>query len=1530
MRKSECHVDAGPPGKDDGRSGGRDAERQTRGRSSGRREEESPPNHRSSTDRSAGAGSSRLRNAERSASGGSLRLRSAERSAGAGSSRLRSAERTPGPSSLRGSKEGAHGSGDANKGSEKRGISGRGGADYTSPGLQSAPSTDIVSFEQFLASRSDDLSFGRDQAQPSTLDAAPPSVAHTKDPSGRDQSPRLPSSPSPAQPEKKHPESSPAQEEKQSADRPADQKIPEASAVKTPDLLEPKALPGLPDSASLVPAWLGASMAASVPEAKPPTGTWLGASLAASVSVPEAKPLTDTNSDLKLAPTSEAKPSLPDGTSTDSNPNPKPQIVSYSISKPSLAPDKPSQTKPSLAPDTPSQAKPSPASDTKPDLPAAAAKPYVQGATTTASTSKSQPGSLSTPKPAASYAPEAKLDLLGGPKSTPLSQKDSNPEGIEVAVRLETSRGARALGPLSPPPTSPSTPLLPAALHQPSLFQLLATTGPSRPTSFQPLAATSPSCRQNPDKGPASASTHAPSPASANISSLKSPMDAFRMKQVSEQLTLLRPSQAGSGAKPPGKQGGAEGAKPTVVELLGVGLNPLQPICMFDVRGSCKDPSCGMQHQRTGDRIGAKAVAQEVLLRLQACIDAYTPDEAPLIKLTDPGRAQGSPAPVVPPVSGGLRTQAIKAKAALAKALNAKNPNPNQSQDEAVLAALAVSGTHLQAVCVDEGLARAAKLCSAQRRQAWAALGEAPGKTLDAARYSHLDADVPQYHAVLPDGPMVAHEPAFTSIFLSSVSVPESKRRPRLPMDGAPLLGLDWLDTAPGVASLSDGPAPRLQKPRPSGARTGRYFPTKPEPPKSSARLESTPPLGPDAARGSGNAGPSCAAEPMDVDPPHEGVPGGPEEGPMDADACVQRARKLMEAVQDLSVSNSSSSIKEQADVARKEAMAEIKRGLSLHPHCTRLHCFQLFLTASTYGISSHLDSARSQALDALCSCQQLSLPQGGLSPPPAAPPARGAAPHKTGGAGPSWTGGQGGQQLPEPTLLLQESIISVALSGPVGLASSLPEASASDPVKPQSPDKDPATVGLALSPLIEMNSQASPKQNQTPVGLASTSLDWGSPTKVSVVPKRVPVVPDEGQVHAETIPECKAAGGKVQDVAAFWSARTAYILDLLLRLLQVWSSANSGKTVGKWVRMLTEEQSLFSSSYIASWADASLDPKSDSLGMHPVHQQLHWPSEAGPRPSTTDLDPIAESALRQLLLACLQGNPEEVWVLWASCAQLVSVGTLPNDVICRLGYPQQAVVLKAPPKLDAALRAMMTIEAAAVLVGMSCMASASATCPPSSRQGAARAITCMAETALHLSLAIDGFVTNTTSAQLPVAYEEERLRLMQKPLMLRMLPSKALARLSPARAMTLLGPRYASDMCQPGSLADAGMPPSDQLPPLGVIRLGDWAVSLFHEALLSEDPPDPLFGDPPRAPACAWDDLLAAVPTPSVPQWLWLALAKSAGQGVSGGPTPAMGGVGPELLSILSSLAGDEQQQMGATHIEEATKHAREGLIVW
>eukprot|EP00798_Chlamydomonas_sp_ICE-L_P016945 gene16945-23220_t len=28
------------------------------------------------------------------------------------------------------------------------------------------------------------------------------------------------------------------------------------------------------------------------------------------------------------------------------------------------------------------------------------------------------------------------------------------------------------------------------------------------------------------------------------------------------------------------------------------------------------------------------------------------------------------------------------------------------------------------------------------------------------------------------------------------------------------------------------------------------------------------------------------------------------------------------------------------------------------------------------------------------------------------------------------------------------------------------------------------------------------------------------------------------------------------------------------------------------------------------------------------------------------------------------------------------------------------------------------------------------------------------------------------------------------------------------------------------------------------------------------------------------------------------------------------MDGVGPELLSILSSLAGDEQQQMGATHI--------------
>ncbi|KAL0033603.1 hypothetical protein WJX79_007018 [Trebouxia sp. C0005] len=151
---------------------------------------------------------------------------------------------------------------------------------------------------------------------------------------------------------------------------------------------------------------------------------------------------------------------------------------------------------------------------------------------------------------------------------------------------------------------------------------------------------------------------------------------------------------------------------------------------------------------------------------------------------------------------------------------------------------------------------------------------------------------------------------------------------------------------------------------------------------------------------------------------------------------------------------------------------------------------------------------------------------------------------------------------------------------------------------------------------------------------------------------------------------------GVSEEEAAGWTAmRSACVLDLVLRLLLLWTSVEAHDIVAGWIAELVK---------LVDQAKARVQSEDDPLKM---------------------AEHTLGGAARQALLQQLQDQPANAAVLWVTCAHLAAYNTLPSQVIHRLGFVQQPLVLswqQAPPaSTHSRVRSILTTAAAA---GLGCL----------------------------------------------------------------------------------------------------------------------------------------------------------------------------------------------------------------------------------
>ncbi|GAX73833.1 hypothetical protein CEUSTIGMA_g1283.t1, partial [Chlamydomonas eustigma] len=271
--------------------------------------------------------------------------------------------------------------------------------------------------------------------------------------------------------------------------------------------------------------------------------------------------------------------------------------------------------------------------------------------------------------------------------------------------------------------------------------------------------------------------------------------------------------------------------------LLSEGLDPAWPICKFDVRGTCKDRRCSMQHLSDGT-LDHNQVQQELRLRQQACQSARLDNSHPSEKGFTMGRPILVGSPPIKDPKGQLNSRAVASPALIsAPAIPSSsshghklvsNPTP-PAGSTAVTSSLTMYapqtsvGVHVDAARLRScGLYVVDAAAACRGLPALVQLHSSRGRAVPLETRLRMAQDVPT--------PVYAGSciPAFSSLLLSSVPLPSRQQQlPWLsaasPGAGMPLKGLDWM-------SLSATPAPCLtdselrERDRPA-ARTDRYFP---------------------------------------------------------------------------------------------------------------------------------------------------------------------------------------------------------------------------------------------------------------------------------------------------------------------------------------------------------------------------------------------------------------------------------------------------------------------------------------------------------------------------------------------------------------------------------------------------------------------------------------------------------------------------------------------------------------------------------
>lgn len=153
--------------------------------------------------------------------------------------------------------------------------------------------------------------------------------------------------------------------------------------------------------------------------------------------------------------------------------------------------------------------------------------------------------------------------------------------------------------------------------------------------------------------------------------------------------------------------------------------------------------------------------------------------------------------------------------------------------------------------------------------------------------------------------------------------------------------------------------------------------------------------------------------------------------------------------------------------------------------------------------------------------------------------------------------------------------------------------------------------------------------------------------------------------------------GGVSKEEAAGWAAmRSSCVLDLALRLLLLWTSAEAHDLAANWVAELVKLAGQGKAPHTVAVKDP-LAMEERALG----------------------------PAARQALLAQLRQQPGNAAVLWLACAHLAAYNTLPPQTVHRLGCIQQPVVVdwqQAPPaSLHSRVRSILATAASA---GLACL----------------------------------------------------------------------------------------------------------------------------------------------------------------------------------------------------------------------------------